>query len=144
MLPTEFVSPDRNIAVLSFLSSALCVEVAFSCFQLPTSPSPPSATERLQSCPPSVTETRQVFELSNDELAIGELLLFCYPPRFFHWTPSSYAVDGRYCNCMEQFLVVCKASLLDDDNSLAHIMHMADPRAHKHIGRHVHGLPRSL
>jgi len=56
---------------------------------------------------------------------------------FSQWHPCGFTVDGRAFACAEQFMMHGKALLFEDAEVAAQILEVADPRAHKALGRKV-------
>ncbi|MGO4801163.1 NADAR family protein [Pseudomonas sp. W22_MBD1_FP4] len=58
---------------------------------------------------------------------------------FSNWFRSDFEVKGVRFNCVEQFMMYCKAKLFGDETSAGKIMAAMHPRDHKAIGRNVSG-----
>ena len=68
-------------------------------------------------------------------------VLFWQPPSYFlQWSPLSIIVDDVSYSCVEQYMMVEKASLFQDHRAVELIMSSSDPSTHKRIGQGVHNL----
>lgn len=54
-----------------------------------------------------------------------------------NWHPSIFTVNKVQFNCMEQFMMYCKAKLFGDEDTAAKILAASHPRIHKALGRDV-------
>jgi ribA/ribD-fused uncharacterized protein len=71
---------------------------------------------------------------------IGNMtLFFSEKDAFSNWYRSDFVVKGVTFNCVEQFMMFCKAKLFGDDNTADKIMKASHPRDHKKLGREVVG-----
>ncbi|WP_285905109.1 NADAR family protein [Pseudodesulfovibrio pelocollis] len=68
---------------------------------------------------------------------VNPFLFFRKEDVFSHWAPIGFHVCGlNYC-CGEQYLMHQKAMLFGDIGIAGQIMHTADPKEHKKLGRMV-------
>jgi len=66
-------------------------------------------------------------------------LFFSADDPFSNWHRSTFKYREVEFNCMEQFMMFCKAKLFQDHETAAKILATDDPRAHKRLGRQVVG-----
>lgn len=62
---------------------------------------------------------------------------FFWSGPFSQWYPVKIMVDGVRYNCAEQYMMAAKASLFNDDETLAAIMKAKTPKEQKALGRQV-------
>jgi len=58
---------------------------------------------------------------------------------FSNWFLSDFEVKGVRFNCVEQFMMYCKAKVFEDENSALKILGALHPRDQKQHGRQVSG-----
>lgn len=66
-------------------------------------------------------------------------LFFSDRDLFSNWFISEFDVKGVRFNCVEQFMMFCKAKLFGDELTAGKIMTATHPREHKALGRQVAG-----
>lgn len=64
---------------------------------------------------------------------------FSEKDQFSNWFISEFEVKGIRFNCVEQFMMYCKAKLFRDELTAAKIMVASHPRVQKELGRSVVG-----
>ncbi|WP_339534681.1 NADAR family protein [Pseudomonas hunanensis] len=71
-------------------------------------------------------------------------LFFSEKDQFSNWFISDFEVKGVRFNCVEQFMMFCKAKLFGDESTAKAIMATSRPRDHKALGRGVTGYDDSI
>lgn len=66
-------------------------------------------------------------------------LFFSERDQFSNWFISEFEVKGVRFNCVEQFMMFCKAKLFGDELTAEKILAVAHPRDQKALGRSVAG-----
>lgn len=66
-------------------------------------------------------------------------IFFSEKDQFSNWFISEFEVKGVRFNCVEQFMMFCKAKLFGDEITANKIMAAAHPRDQKALGRSVDG-----
>ncbi|MGE8063905.1 NADAR family protein [Pseudomonas sp. NPDC089569] len=66
-------------------------------------------------------------------------VFFSEKDQFSNWFISEFVVKGVRFNCVEQFMMYCKAKLFGDELTADKIMRAAHPRDQKALGRSVAG-----
>lgn len=66
-------------------------------------------------------------------------IFFSEKDQFSNWFISDFEVKGVRFNCVEQFMMYCKAKLFGDEVAAGKIMSAALPRVQKALGRGVVG-----
>ena len=56
-----------------------------------------------------------------------------------NWYPSEFEVNDVKYNCVEQFMMACKANVFDDQENLQKVMIATNPGAQKRLGKQVLG-----
>jgi len=56
-----------------------------------------------------------------------------------NWYPCELEISGFKYNCVEQFMMACKANVFGDISTLAQIMHEPKPSRQKRLGKQVLG-----
>jgi ribA/ribD-fused uncharacterized protein len=79
----------------------------------------------------------------NDIIVKDNYALFWGSP-FSNWYKSKFTVKGVEFNCVEQFMMACKALQFNDHLALQKIMSSKDPRQQKAYGRDVNGYVDSI
>lgn len=64
-------------------------------------------------------------------------IFFSEKDQFSNWFISEFEVKGERFNCVEQFMMFCKAKLFGDEITANKIMAAAHPRDQKALGRSV-------
>lgn len=66
-----------------------------------------------------------------------EQFLFFYIGILSQWHPSQFVIDSTLYNCCEQYMMACKARLMNDTDTLLQIMQTDHPSDQKKLGRKV-------
>lgn len=69
----------------------------------------------------------------------GMTLFFTDRDPLSNWYIADFTVKGVQFNCVEQFMMYCKAKLFADENSASAILEARTPRKQKELGRAVKG-----
>lgn len=56
-----------------------------------------------------------------------------------NWYPCDFVVNEIQYNCVEQFMMACKANVFGDNDTLLQVMDTAMPSAQKRLGKQVRG-----
>ncbi len=75
--------------------------------------------------------------MSNDNYYETDKFIFFYGSFYSQWAIRDMEIDDITFNCCEQYMMVCKARLFNDIEAVADIMHHANPRKQKEVGRKV-------
>lgn len=75
----------------------------------------------------------------NEEIVIKDGFVLFWGGFPSNWHPSVFVLNGMKFNCMEQFMMVAKAKLFNDEESVKKIMATDSPREQKKLGRKVKG-----
>jgi ribA/ribD-fused uncharacterized protein len=76
-------------------------------------------------------------DFSQHGITIRENYALFWGGVFSNWYKSKFEVKGVYFNCVEQFMMACKALQFNDHETLELIMKSNDPSAQKAYGRKI-------
>lgn len=71
-------------------------------------------------------------------------LFFSERDSFSNWFKSEFEVKGVKFNCVEQFMMYCKARMFDDIQTADKILLSDSPKEQKRLGREVKGYDDKL
>src|ERR1700757_3994140 len=83
-------------------------------------------------------------DLSQYGITIRENYALFWGGVFSNWYKSKFVVKDIEFNCVEQFMMACKALQFNDHTSLELIMKTNDPKEQKAYGRNVKGYDDEL
>jgi ribA/ribD-fused uncharacterized protein len=79
------------------------------------------------------------FDFAQYDIVVRDNYALFWGSPFSNWYKSKFIVKGMEFNCVEQFMMACKALQFNDRNALDLIMSTSDPRKQKAYGRSVKG-----
>lgn len=56
-----------------------------------------------------------------------------------NWYPCTFEINGIQYNCVEQFMMACKANIFGDTQTLERVMSSTNPSEQKRLGKQVLG-----